>query len=393
MEKSANNLEIYEWYNKNISRDKAEKLLLDTGKEGAFMVRDSRTPGTYTVSVFTKGSVSENNPCIKHYHIKETNDNPKRYYVAEKYVFDSIPLLINYHQHNGGGLVTRLRYPVCSWRQKAPVTAGLRYGKWVIDPSELTFVQEIGSGQFGLVHLGYWLNKDKVAIKTIQEGAMSEEDFIEEAEVMMKLSHPKLVQLYGVCLEQAPICLVFEFMEHGCLSDYLRSQRGLFAAETLLGMCLDVCEGMAYLEEKCVIHRDLAARNCLVGENQVIKVSDFGMTRFVLDDQYNSSTGTKFPVKWASPEVFFGRYSSKSDVWSFGVLMWEVFSEGKIPYENRSNSEVVEDITTGFRLYKPRLASQHVYQIMNHCWKEKPEDRPPFSRLLSQLAEIAELGL
>ncbi|CAO2642652.1 Tyrosine-protein kinase ITK/TSK [Lemmus lemmus] len=381
------------WYNKNISRDKAEKLLLDTGKEGAFLVRDSRTPGTYTVSVFTKAIISEN-PCIKHYHIKETNDNPKRYYVAEKYVFDSIPLLIKYHQYNGGGLVTRLRYPVCSWRQKAPVTAGLRYGKWVIHPSELTFVQEIGSGQFGLVHLGYWLNKDKVAIKTIQEGAMSEEDFIEEAEVMMKLSHPKLVQLYGVCLEQAPICLVFEFMEHGCLSDYLRSQRGLFAAETLLGMCLDVCEGMAYLETECFIHRDLAARNCLVGENQVIKVSDFGMTRFVLDDQYTSSTGTKFPVKWASPEVFFlSRYSSKSDVWSFGVLMWEVFSEGKIPYENRSNSEVVEDISTGFRLYKPRLASSHIYQIMNHCWKEKPEDRPPFSQLLNQLAEIAESGL
>uniref|UniRef100_A0A8C0LHZ5 Tyrosine-protein kinase n=1 Tax=Canis lupus dingo TaxID=286419 RepID=A0A8C0LHZ5_CANLU len=404
VEKSPNSLETYEWYNKSISRDKAEKLLLDTGKEGAFMVRDSRTPGTYTVSVFTKAIVSENNPCIKHYHIKETNDNPKRYYVAEKYVFDSIPLLINYHQHNGAGLVTRLRHPVCSWRQKAPVTAGTEIrpgktclsfpGKWVIDPTELTFVQEIGSGQFGLVHLGYWLNKDKVAIKTIQEGAMSEEDFIEEAEVMMKLSHPKLVQLYGVCLEQAPICLVFEFMEHGCLSDYLRNQRGLFAAETLLGMCLDVCEGMAYLEEACVIHRDLAARNCLVGENQVIKVSDFGMTRFVLDDQYTSSTGTKFPVKWASPEVFsFSRYSSKSDVWSFGVLMWEVFSEGKIPYENRSNSEVVEDITTGFRLYKPRLASSNIYQIMNHCWKEKPEDRPPFCRLLSQLAEIAESGL
>uniref|UniRef100_A0A8C0ZQF9 Tyrosine-protein kinase n=1 Tax=Castor canadensis TaxID=51338 RepID=A0A8C0ZQF9_CASCN len=328
VEKSPNSLETYEWYNKSISRDKAEKLLLDTGKEGAFMVRDSRTPGTYTVSVFTKAVISENNPCIKHYHIKETNDNPKRYYVAEKYVFDSIPVLINYHQHNGAGLITRLRYPVCSWRQKAPVTAGLRYGKWVIHPSELTFVQEIGSGQFGLVHLGYWLNKDKVAIKTIQEGAMSEDDFIEEAEVMMKLSHPKLVQLYGVCLEQAPICLVFEFMEHGCLSDYLRNQRGLFASETLLGMCLDVCEGMAYLEKACVIHRDLAARNCLVGENQVIKVSDFGMTRFVLDDQYTSSTGTKFPVKWASPEVFsFSRYSSKSDVWSFGEWHPDPISE------------------------------------------------------------------
>lgn len=394
VEKSPNNLETYEWYNKSISRDKAEKLLLDEGKEGAFMVRDSRTPGTYTLSVFTKAILSENNPCIKHYHIKETNDHPKRFYVAEKFVFESIPNLIKYHQHNGGGLVTRLRSPVCSWRRKAPITAGLRYGKWVIKPSELTFVQEIGSGQFGLVHLGYWMGNNKVAIKTIQEGAMSEEDFIEEAEVMMKLSHPKLVQLYGVCVEQAPICLVFEFMEHGCLSDYLRNQRGLFSAESLLAMCQDVCEGMAYLEEACVIHRDLAARNCLVGENQVIKVSDFGMTRFVLDDQYTSSTGTKFPVKWASPEVFsFSRYSSKSDVWSFGVLMWEVFSEGKIPYENSSNTKVVEDISTGYRLYKPRLCCPLIYQIMNDCWKEKPEDRPSFASLLCQLAEIAESAL
>lgn len=223
---------------------------------------------------------------------------------------------------------------------------------------------------------------------------MSEEDFLEEAEVMMKLSHPKLVQLHGVCLEQAPICLVFEFMENGCLSDYLHHQRGMLTAGALLGMCLDVCEGMAYLEEESVIHRDLAARNCLVGENQVVKVSDFGMTRSVLDGQYTSSTGTKFPIKWASPEVFsYGRYSSKSDVWSFGVLMWEVFSEGKMPYENRSNLEVVEDITSGFRLYKPRLASQQVYQIMNLCWKEKSEDRPPFAMLLSQLGEMAESEL
>lgn len=184
VEKSPKSLETYEWYNKSISRDKAEKLLLDTGKEGAFMVRDSRTPGTYTVSVFTKGVGSENNPCIKHYHIKEISNRPRKFYVAEKFEFFSISGLIDYHQQNGGGLVTRLRHPVCSWRQKAPVTVGLA-GKWMIDPSELTFVQEIGSGQFGVVHLGYWLNRGKVAIKTVQEGAMSEEDFLEEAEVMM----------------------------------------------------------------------------------------------------------------------------------------------------------------------------------------------------------------
>ncbi|XP_005053585.1 PREDICTED: tyrosine-protein kinase ITK/TSK [Ficedula albicollis] len=394
VEKSPENLQVYEWYNKNISRSKAETLLRDEGREGAFMVRDSRQPGMYTVSVFTKALSTDNNPVIKHYHINETTDFPKRYYLAEKHVFDSIPDLINYHQHNAAGLVTRLRYAVSSWRKQAPITAGLCYGKLVINASELTRVQEIGSGQFGVVYLGYLLDKTKVAIKTIREGAMSEEDFIEEAKVLMKLSHPKLVQLYGVCLEDAPISLVFEFMENGCLSDYLRSQRGSFSQETLLGMCLDVCEGMAYLEQNSVIHRDLAARNCLVGESHVVKVSDFGMSRIVLDDQYTSSTGTKFPVKWSAPEVFsYSNYSTKSDVWSFGVLMWEVFSEGKIPYENRTNAEVVEEINAGFRLYKPKLASKAIYEVMSHCWRMGKDERPSFSLLLFQLSEISEFDM
>uniref|UniRef100_A0A8C4T333 IL2 inducible T cell kinase n=1 Tax=Erpetoichthys calabaricus TaxID=27687 RepID=A0A8C4T333_ERPCA len=141
--------------------------------------------------------------------------------------------------------------------------------------------------------------------------------------------------------------------------------------KTLLGMCLDVCEGMAYLERANFIHRDLAARNCLVGENYEVKVSDFGMTRFVLDDQYTSSLGSKFPVKWSAPEVIqYSKFSSKSDVWSFGVVMWEVFSEGKMPYENRSNGEVVEAIGAGQRLLRPKLASDFIYQLMEWCWKE-----------------------
>ncbi|KAH0629879.1 hypothetical protein JD844_012336 [Phrynosoma platyrhinos] len=273
------------WYNKSISRNKAETLLKEEDKEGAFMVRDSRQPGTYTVSVFTKAL---------------------RYYLAEKHVFNCIPELINYHQHNAA--VFKKVYFFSHF-----------LGKWMINPQELTFEQEIGVGQFGVVHLGYWLDQMKVAIKTIRTGAMSEEDFLEEAQVMMKLSHPKLVQLHGVCMQQAPMCLVFEFMENGCLSDFLKRQRGSFSKEDLLGMCQDVCEGMAYLEQASVIHRDLAARNCLVGEFQVVKVSDFGMSRYVLDDQYTSSMGTKFPIRWSAPEVFsYSRYSTKSDVWSFG---------------------------------------------------------------------------
>ncbi|XP_033877371.3 tyrosine-protein kinase ITK/TSK-like [Acipenser ruthenus] len=395
IEKSPDNLEAHEWYNKNITRAKAEQLLFNEDKEGAFMVRDSRHAGLYTVSVFTKahGSNGENNPRVKHYQIRVTTCGETKFYLAEKYTFNSIPELIHYHQHNAAGLITRLRHVVSSGREKAPMTAGFSYGVWEIEPSELSFIQEVGSGQFGLVHLGYWRNVNhKVAIKMIREGAMSEEDFKEEAQVMTKLSHPKLVQLYGVCTQQAPMCLVFEYMESGCLSDFLRSQRGSFSRETLLGMCLDVCEGMVYLESANFIHRDLAARNCLVGENQTVKVSDFGMTRFVLDDQYTSSLGSKFPVKWSAPEVIhYSKFSSKSDVWSFGVLMWEVYNEGKMPYENQTNGEVVKALSSGLRLLKPKLASNLIYQLMEWSWKERPEDRPSFTLLFHELAELAEL--
>ncbi|XP_067852045.1 tyrosine-protein kinase ITK/TSK-like [Heptranchias perlo] len=182
-------------------------------------------------------------------------------------------------------------------------------------------------------------------------------------------------------------------MQYGSLSEYLRTRRGTSCEESLLGMCQDVCEGMEYLEHNQFIHRDLAARNCLVGDSLVVKVSDFGMTRFVLDDQYTGSSGSKFPVKWSAPEVFrYSKFSSKSDVWSFGVLMWEVYSEGKMPYENRLNSEVVEEINAGFRLHKPKPASTFIYKIMGCCWKERPEERPSFYELQNELRELSESG-
>uniref|UniRef100_A0A3B3SUA5 Protein kinase domain-containing protein n=1 Tax=Paramormyrops kingsleyae TaxID=1676925 RepID=A0A3B3SUA5_9TELE len=160
-------------------------------------------------------------------------------------------------------------------------------------------------------------------------------------------------------------------MELGCLLNYIRQRRGSFSTEMLLSICQDVNEGMVYLEQNSFIHRDLAARNCLVNDALEVKVSDFGMARYVLDDQYTSSSGVKFPVKWSPPEVFnFCRYSSKSDVWSFGVLMWEVFTEGKMPFEQNQNHEVVMMVMQGHRLYKPKKATTCIYNIMQLCWKE-----------------------
>uniref|UniRef100_A0A3Q3LCU8 Tyrosine-protein kinase n=1 Tax=Mastacembelus armatus TaxID=205130 RepID=A0A3Q3LCU8_9TELE len=375
------------WYCKNITRTEAEQLLRQEGKEGGFVVRESSQKSVYTVSVYTRTlSVTGD---IRHYQIKLSDTG--QFFLAEKHTFNTIPEVIHYHEHNAAGLVTRLRYPVGPMGRCAPATSGFSSEKWEINPSELTFMKELGSGQFGVVRLGKWRAQHKVAIKTIREGSMYEEDFIEEAKVMMRLCHPKLVQLYGVCFQQRPLLIVAEFMENGCLLNFLRQRaRGLTEA-WLLSMCQDVCEGMEYLEAHSFIHRDLAARNCLVNEQSMVKVSDFGMTRYVLDNQYTSSSGAKFPVKWSPPEVLhYSKYSSKSDVWSFGVVMWEIYSEGRTPFENRSNLDVVNDITRGIRLYRPHRASQPLYAIMYRCWHERPQGRPTFSELLEEIRKLAE---
>ncbi|KAK2513681.1 Tec [Columba guinea] len=221
--KKSNNLDQYEWFSRNLNRSKAEQLLRNEDKEGGFVVRDSSQPGLYTVSLYTKFG-GEGSSGIRHYHIKETVTSPKQYYLAEKHLFNSIPEIIEYHKHNAAGLVTRLRYPVTPKKTTAPTTAGFSYEKWEINPSELTFMRELGSGLFGVVRLGKWRAQYKVAIKAIREGAMYEEDFIEEAKVMIECT-------------------------------------------TELGELVNLLS-----------NEDKAARNCLVSDSGVVKVSDFGMT-------------------------------------------------------------------------------------------------------------------
>ncbi|XP_062998075.1 tyrosine-protein kinase BTK isoform X2 [Elgaria multicarinata webbii] len=381
-------LEIFEWYLKNITRRQAEQMLKKEGKDGGFILRDSTSKtGKYTVSVFAKSS-GEPHGTVRHYVVCSTPQN--QYFLAEKHLFSTIPELINYHQHNSAGLISRLKYPVSSHQKTAPSTAGLGYGAWEIDPKDLTFLKELGTGQFGVVKHGKWKGQHDVAVKMIKEGCMSEDAFIDEAKVMMNLSHGKLVQLFGVCTKERPIMIVTEYLSKGCLLNYLRDSRRSVQASELLEMCKDVCEAMEYLESKQFLHRDLAARNCLVSEQGAIKVSDFGLSRYVLDDDYISSMGSKFPVRWSPPEVLlYSKFSSKSDIWAFGVLMWEVYTVGKMPYERFSNSETTDHVTKGLRLYRPHLASERVYAIMYSCWHEKADERPTFQTLLRQITDLA----
>ncbi|XP_048511813.1 tyrosine-protein kinase Btk29A isoform X3 [Athalia rosae] len=373
------------WYVGDMSRQRAESLLKQEDKEGCFVVRNSSTKGLYTLSLYTKVP----HPHVKHYHIKQNSRG--EFYLSEKHCCNSIPDLVNYHRHNSGGLASRLKTSPCD--RPVPPTAGLSHDKWEIDHTELHLFEELGSGQFGVVQRGKWRGSIDVAVKMMKEGTMSEDDFIEEAKVMTKLQHQNLVQLYGVCSKHRPIYIVTEYMRHGSLLNYLRRNETSLGANVglLLDMCIQVCKGMAYLERHNYIHRDLAARNCLVGSEHVVKVADFGLARYVLDDQYTSSGGTKFPIKWAPPEVLnYTRFSSKSDVWAYGVLMWEVFTCGKMPYGRLKNTEVVERVQRGIVLEKPKACFKEVYDVMRNCWSHCPDARPSFRLLKEQLINVSQ---
>ncbi|XP_072941985.1 tyrosine-protein kinase Btk isoform X1 [Epargyreus clarus] len=386
-EKETIGLQKYEWYVGEMSRQRTESLLKQEDKEGCFVVRNSSIKGMYTLSLYTK----VNHPQTKHYHIKQNSRG--EFYLSDKHCCPSIPELINYHKHNSGGLCSRLKTTPCD--RPAPPTAGLSHDKWEIDPSELVLLEELGAGQFGVVRRGRWRGRIDTAVKMMKEGTMSEDDFIDEAKVMTKLQHQNLVQLYGVCSKHRPIYIVTEYLRHGSLFNYLRrTAPDQLGPAVLLDMCIQVCKGMAYLERQNYIHRDLAARNCLVGDENVVKVADFGLARYVLDDQYTSSGGTKFPIKWAPPEVLnYTRFSSKSDVWAFGVLMWEVFTCGKVPYGRMKNSEVVEMVQRGQVLEKPKGCLNEIYNVMRLCWRHAPDERPSFRALKDELAGVANAVL
>ncbi|XP_057366384.1 tyrosine-protein kinase Btk29A-like isoform X1 [Daphnia carinata] len=380
-EKELIGLQKYDWYVGDMSRQRAENVLKHEDREGCFVIRNSSTKGMYTLSLFTKIPT----PQVKHYHIKQ--NNKLEFFLSEKHCCPTIAELVNYHRHNSGGLACRLKMPPVGDRS-IPATAGLSHDKWEIDPSELTLLEELGSGQFGVVRRGKWRAKIEVAIKMMKEGTMSEDDFIDEAKVMTKLQHQNLVQLYGVCTKHRPIFIVTEYLKHGSLLMYLRKHETTLTGNygMLLDTCIQVCKGMAYLERHNYIHRDLAARNCLVGVENVVKVADFGLARYVLDDEYTSSGGAKFPIKWAPPEVLhYTRFSSKSDVWAYGVLMWEVFTCGKMPYGRLKNAEVVERVQRGIVLERPPRCPEKIYAVMQMCWAHNADDRPSFRGLKEEL--------
>uniref|UniRef100_A0A8C1Z5Z1 non-specific protein-tyrosine kinase n=1 Tax=Cyprinus carpio TaxID=7962 RepID=A0A8C1Z5Z1_CYPCA len=264
--------------------------------------------------------------------------------------------------------------------------------------SGLLLSDQMFSGQFGEVFEGIWNDRTAVAVKTLKPGTMDPKDFLREAQIMKKLRHAKLIQLYAVCTTEEPIYIVTELMSHGSLLEYLQSKTHSHNSQTQLcqiEMGAQVASGMAYLELQNYIHRDLAARNVLVGDNNVCKVANFGLARvFQLENEnvYEAKEGTKFPVKWTALEAIHeNKFTIKSDVWSFGILLYEIVTFGQMPYPTMTNYQVVQQLPKGYRMPCPLNCPKYLYDIMSECWKDSPADRPTFETLQWKLEEFFEM--
>ena len=235
-------------------------------------------------------------------------------------------------------------------------------------------------------------------------------DFLEEAAIMKEMKHPNLVQLLGVCTREPPFYIVTEFMSRGNLLDYLRNaERGDLPEVVVLYMATQIAAAMSYLERRNYIHRyeeksdnqscfsmfdlsscrDLAARNCLVGENHVVKVADFGLARLIRDDTYTAHPGAKFPIKWTAPEgLAYNRFTTKSDVWAFGILLWEIATFGMSPYPGVDLSDVFQLLETGYRMENPHECPAGLYDLMTKCWEWLPSKRPTFPEIHSEVEKL-----
>ena len=349
---------------------------------GSFLVRNSETtPGDYSLSIRDKDKV-------KHYKIHKLDVGG--FFVTRRVTLETISELIRYYEKQADGLCVRLKAP-CFVSEKLQI-AGLSKESsdaWEIDRKSIQLVKKLGAGELGEIWMGRWNGTTEVAVKILRLGVMNANDFLAEANLMKKLRHPKLIQLWGVCTTEKPLYIVTELMKHGSLLDYLQKGEGRrLKLPELIDIGAQVANGMAYLESQHYIHRDLAARNVLIGEGNIVKVGDFGLARLIVDDHYSAKEGTKFPVKWTAPEAaLFNRFTIKSDVWSYGVFLTELVTHGRIPYPGMTNGEVLARVEQGYRMPPPPGCPDPLYQIMLECWKTDPEDRPTFEYLKYQLED------
>ena len=286
------------------------------------------------------------------------------------------------------------------------------YDEFQFSKDRLKIEDELGEGQFGKVYSAWATgivkgeDKTRVAVKTVKRGSSQEtaEDFRKEMEIMMVFDHPNIVRLLGICTHDEPLYLITELMKHGDLKDYIRKARPnemharpLLSIAQLVDIAAQAASGVAYLASRRFVHRDIAARNCLVGESDKqlsVKISDFGMARDVYEEEYYRRRGGALPIRWMAPEAITdGKYTVESDVWSLGVLLWEIFVFGYQPYFGQGNEQVIDGILQGsLRLECPPLCPRSVFQLMLRCWERNPSARIKSGDVANALQNMRDSG-
>uniref|UniRef100_A0A8B9T5U9 Tyrosine-protein kinase n=1 Tax=Anas platyrhynchos TaxID=8839 RepID=A0A8B9T5U9_ANAPL len=373
-----NSLEPEPWFFKNLSRKDAERQLLASGNtHGSFLIRESETSkGSYSLSV--RDFDQNQGETVKHYKIRNMDNGG--YYISPRVTFSSLhELAARTGCAPAWAKPCRTQKPQKPWWQD----------EWEVPRESLKLVEKLGAGQFGEVWMGFYNGHTKVAIKNLKQGSMSPSAFLAEANLMKNLQHPRLVRLYAVVTKE-PIYIITEYMEKGSLVDFLKTSEGVkLSINKLLDMAAQIAEGMAFIEAKNYIHRDLRAANILVSDTLCCKIADFGLARLIEDNEYTAREGAKFPIKWTAPEAInYGTFTIKSDVWSFGILLTEIVTYGRIPYPGMTNPEVIQNLERGYRMPQPDNCPRELYELMVQCWKERPEERPTFDYMKSVLEDF-----
>uniref|UniRef100_I3JUY0 Tyrosine-protein kinase n=2 Tax=Oreochromis niloticus TaxID=8128 RepID=I3JUY0_ORENI len=421
------------WYHGKISRHEGERRLYSGAQpDGKFLIRDREESGTYALSMMYGKTV---------YHYQILQDKSGKFSMPEGTKFDTIWQLVEYLKMKPDGLVTVLgetcvngKAAVGSTDQsflfliishvfirprgangytpppQAPTPAPKTEDRdllpmdcngfnpyhnpndikrFNIQRSDLLMDEvELGSGNFGCVKKGVLKTESgqiDVAVKVLknENEKLVKEEMMREAEIMHQLSNPFIVRMLGLCNADC-LMLVMEMASAGPLNKFLSSKKDTVSVENIVNLMHQVSMGMKYLEEKNFVHRDLAARNVLLVNQQFAKISDFGLSKALGadDNYYKARTAGKWPLKWYAPEcILFHKFSSKSDVWSFGVTMWEAFSYGGKPYKKMKGPDVIRFIENGNRMDCPAACPERVYTLMKECWTYKHEDRPDFKKV------------
>ncbi|CAJ0591726.1 unnamed protein product [Cylicocyclus nassatus] len=361
-------LEDEPFYHGYMERKEAEKCLT---KIGEFLVRKSfiRNNEGYIISIRV------GTDRVLHLHVQEIV--AQRLYWVRTFCFTSISDLVRYHM--------TLKAPV--YENDIKLLSYLEREQWQLYHEQIVLGRLLGHGEFGEVFqgtftIGLFSKPIEVAVKTLKEGSLSSDDrvtFLREANVMLKLQHKHIIRLYGVATQKEPIMIVMELAPGGSLLEKIRKTKLDLAHKRKY--CYHAMCGMEYLESQQVIHRDVAARNCLISGSDVCKISDFGLS--MLGQLHKEKQMIKVPVRFLAPETLtHATYSSKSDVWSYGVLMFEVFSDGEIPYkEVKTLKDVRKKVIQGLRLKPPPDMPEEDANIMMRCFETDPEARTSFSLL------------